>query len=313
MKIIAISHYYAIANRGGGEVMLHQILKRLVDEGHQVDAVATDTEAGVGALDGVTVYQGAKYKEMLTKEYDLVLTQFENTGWVLDKAKELKVPSVLILHDNHRHRKETLATHKPDLVVFNSEWIRRDMQYKGNSIVVHPPVYAEDHATEPGTDITLVNLLVNKGANTFYNLAQHFPKEQFLGVRGGYFKKNQVIINRKNVTIIDSTMDMKRDVWSRTRILLMPSMYESYGMAGVEAMASGIPVIARRTPGLEESLSYAGIFPTDNSIGAWKREIAKLQNPVYYKLASEKAKKRSAELDPEPELAALMVEIGKIV
>lgn len=312
-KILAISHYYAIHNRGGGEMMLHRILRHFVKLGYEVDAVVTDTEKGIDTLDGVTVYQGSQYKDMLTKDYDLVLTQFQNSPWVIDKAKKLKIPSVLLVHNNMDGTKIILNEHKPTLAVFNTQWVKDDCNYIGNSIVVHPPIYAEEHATTPGNKITLVNLLVSKGAYTFYNLAHYLPQGKFLGVKGGYFKDQQVVLRRPNIKIVENTQDMKNDVWSKTKILLMPSTYESYGMVGVEAMASGIPVIARRTPGLEESLSYAGIFPGNNTMGAWKAELIRLSNPVEYKKASELALKRSAELNPEIELKALADEVKKII
>jgi len=312
-RILAISHYYAIENRGGGEVMLHRILRHFVKQGYIVDAVATNTEKGIDTLDGITVYQGAQYKDMLTKDYDLVITQFENAPWVMAKADELKIPSLYIIHNNIQETKNILNMSNPTLVIFNTEWVKNDCNYNGNSIVVHPPIYAEEHATVSGNKITLVNLHVSKGANTFYNLATNIPQGRFLGVKGGYFKEQQVVINRRNVEIIENTQDMKNNVWANTRILLMPSVYESFGMVGVEAMASGIPVIARRTPGLEEALSYAGIFPQDNTLGAWKSEIYRLSDPVEYKKASELALKRSAELNPDIELSKLEKEVEKIL
>lgn len=311
-KILAISHYYAIHNRGGGEVMLHRILRHFVKLGYEVDAVATNTEDVTQELDGVTVYHGERHKKMLTKKYDLVFTQFENSAWVIDESKKLKIPTVMLVHNDIQKTQDTVREHPPSLVVFNTNWIKERFYYKGRSIVVHPPVYASEHATERGNEITLINLLVSKGANTFYNVAQFTQNEYFLGVKGGYFKDQQVILHRRNVSIIENTDNMKEDVWSRTKILLMPSSYETYGMAGVEAMASGIPVIANPTPGLVESLSYAGIFPKQRTIAAWKYEIARLRNPVYYKRMSDLALQRSAELDPEIELAELVKEVERL-
>lgn len=312
-KILAISHYYAINNRGGGEVMLHRILRDFVKQGYEVDAVANKTEAGISELEGVTVYQGMQYEHMIEKDYDLIVTQFENAPWVLDKAEERGIPTLYIVHNNIEATKYILNNHNPSLVIFNTDWVKNDCNYNGKSIVVHPPIYAEEHATTPGNMITLVNLLTSKGANVFYNLAQHLQRNKFLGVKGGYFKEQQVIISRPNIQIIENTQDMKNDVWSKTRILLMPSSYESYGMVGVEAMASGIPVIATPTPGLKESLSYAGIFPRDNTLGAWKAEIIRLSNPVEYKKASDLALQRSAELNPAIELDALAKEVKKLL
>lgn len=151
--------------------------------------------------------------------------------------------------------------------------------------------------------ITLVNLTPPKGSNMFYNMALRMPRTKFLGVEGGYWKDQQKYLRKPNITFQKNTSNMKEDVWARTKVLLMPSVYESYGMVGVEAMASGIPVVACPTPGLKESLSYAGIFPATTSIKDWKRELDKLMlDDVYYKERSELALKRSAEIDPMVEL-----------
>ncbi|WP_262928542.1 glycosyltransferase family 4 protein [Streptomyces sp. CBMA152] len=55
---------------------------------------------------------------------------------------------------------------------------------------------------------------------------------------------------------------MREHVYSRSRVILMPSLYESWGRVAVEAFASGIPVIAHTTPGLVESMGEAGSSPT---------------------------------------------------
>ncbi|MFE4971343.1 glycosyltransferase [Kitasatospora sp. NPDC056651] len=53
---------------------------------------------------------------------------------------------------------------------------------------------------------------------------------------------------------------MRERVYARSRVVLMPSSHESWGRVGVEAFASGIPVIAHPTPGLAECLGHAGIY-----------------------------------------------------
>ena len=99
--------------------------------------------------------------------------------------------------------------------------------------------------------------------------------------------------------------DMREAVYSRTKVLLMPSSYESWGRAGVEALASGIPVVAHPTPGLCESLSEAGIFVDLHDVDGYEQVLRKLlSNPAEYRLAVKRAKARSAELDPAPDLAA---------
>lgn len=313
-RVLAVSHFYYTDNRAGGERYLHEILKELVRRGYEVDAVAVDNHTPNEVYEGVNVYKGPKYADMLSNKYDLVITQFEQANRILPQAKELGIPSVYIVHNDFpTTTKKTLDNHVPDLTVYNTHWIRNKMQYQHNSIVVQPPVYAEEHATKRGDKITFINLIPIKGVNVFYNMARSLPRLEFLGVKGGYQKSTQVIMRMNNIELIENTMDMKKDVWGRTKILLMPSQYDSYGMVAVEALASGIPVIARRQPGLEEALGKAGIFPRDNSILSWKNEIMKLQHPVYYEAASKRALERSAELDPRPQLEAFVKAVEKLL
>jgi len=97
---------------------------------------------------------------------------------------------------------------------------------------------------------------------------------------------------------------MRERVYARTKVLLMPSSYESWGRVGVEAMASGIPVVAHPTPGLCESLGEAGIFVDRNDLDGYEAVLRKLMTRTEYGLASKKAQARSAELDPTAELAS---------
>lgn len=312
LNVLAISHYNVLDNRGGGEIMFHEILKSLVNAGFNVDAVATWTEDTTKKLDGVTVYRGKEHLALLDKKYDLVITQFHEANNVIDVCKKRGIPVVFVAHNTYPNTAETLQK-KPNLVVFNTQWVRDYHEYDDKYIIVHPPVYREQHATTPGDMITLINLIPSKGSNMFYNLAMRMLRYKFLAVEGGYYKDKQQILDIKNVVFQPNTNDMKNDVWARTKILLMPSTYESYGMVGVEAMASGIPVIALKTPGLEESLGSAGLFQEDDNLIRWMRLIDWLHIPENYEEASRKALTRSMEINPKVELDAFVKKAKELI
>jgi glycosyltransferase involved in cell wall biosynthesis len=80
-----------------------------------------------------------------------------------------------------------------------------------------------------------------------------------------------------------------------TRVLLMPSRYESYGRTAIEAAASGIPTIAHPTPGLREALGAAGIYANRDNPDDWVTAIRALtSDPVAYSRRSRQVQKRFA-------------------
>ena len=107
-----------------------------------------------------------------------------------------------------------------------------------------------------------------------------------------------------NVTVLQKTPTIK-DVYAKTRILIMPSKYESWGRTATEAMCSGIPVISSGTPGLRENCGKAGLYFDREEVKLWVDQIEKLFNPKAYEKASKAAKIRSRELDPMASLERL--------
>lgn len=306
VKVCALVHFAVPFRNAGSETMLHALLQRLVDAGHEVTVVTTDTPQaphryqweGVRGISRPGAARAAAAVRRLAPQ--VVITQHQNSALGIDLARELGAASVFLMHNDFGLNREPLAK-DPDLVVFNTEWIAG--QYRDQvrrSLVVHPPVWASRHATTPGACVTLVNLNQDKGAGHLARLARRMPDVPFLGVMGAHGR--QVPVSGRNVDIVEHTTDMPGQVWSRTRVLIMPSVYESYGMAGVEAMASGIPVIATPTPGLRESLGGAGTFVERDDIDGWERALRRLLDRTAWAAASAEALKRSAELDPTSEL-----------
>jgi glycosyltransferase involved in cell wall biosynthesis len=102
-----------------------------------------------------------------------------------------------------------------------------------------------------------------------------------------------------------------REVYRQTKLLLMPSSYESWGRVAVEAAASGIPTLAAATPGLLEALGDAGTFidtpmefhehwqDPSKDVDAWERGLRRLLAPRPYGQARKATIARSAEIERE--------------
>lgn len=303
MRVLALFSWYLPRHNAGAEWMAHSMLRGLVARGHRCDvALSVPGRLGTVAqidIDGVHVHRRRANVPALVAAADVIVTQIESTPAAARVARRNGKPLVQLLHNDFDISRAYLEL-GASLAVFNSEWMAESFGYSGPHLVVRPPVFADDYRTTPGEAITLVNLYPPKGSPTFWALAERMGDRAFIGVRGGYGP--QLERRLPNVELFDHTPEI-RTAYGRTRILLMPSEYESWGRVGVEAMASGIPVIAHPTPGLRESLGPAGIFVDRGDIDGWERAIRKLDSPRAYRAASKRALKRSAELDPSEDLA----------
>lgn len=227
------------------------------------------------SLDGVDVRCGSDHLSSLVAESDIIISHLGDRSGVDAMAKGAGVPVVKMVHGTIPKQNWRRAfADNPALVVFNSHSLAKESGYTGHRTVQFPVMDPDDYATEPGECVTQINLSSAKGASVTLRAARSLPQVPFLAVRGGY--GNQAQVRQPNVEVQPVTPDVRDDVYARTRILLMPSVQETWGRCGVEAMCSGIPVIAAPTPGLRESLGKAGVFAPRNKVGMWVAEIQKL-------------------------------------
>lgn len=295
LRVLAHFHGYPPEHNAGAEWMAHTMMRDLVEHGSDA-AVLADMDAI--EVDGVRVDRATAANVRAGYAWaDVVVTHLDRTRQALRFSQAECIPLVHLVHNDRQ-----LAHNRIDnaeLVVWNSRWIAdAHPDWPGPSIVVRPPVIGSDY-TRPldrAGKITLVNLFEQKGADVFYRLAADMPARQFLGVRGAYGIQVAPPRRLRNVEVINSTPRIADDVYARTRVLLMPSRYESWGRVAVEALASGIPVIAAPTPGLRESLHYAGRFADVADLDEWGAAICELDDPDRYAAASTAALNRSAEL-----------------
>ncbi len=155
--------------------------------------------------------------------------------------------------------------------------------------------------TEPfqGEYITLVNANQNKGVQQFLDLARKMPLRKFLGVLP-YYGELRVPQAPSNVEWVPFNDDV-RVILKRTRILLVPSYYESFGRIAVEAMLNGIPVLYSQpnknsvypggsTEGLDDWIQPAGIACNRDNIDEWKSAVETLDDVDTYATRSQDSK-----------------------
>ncbi len=318
LKVVARVHAMPPEHNAGAEHMLVSMLRPLVERGHDVQVWLSR----YGKAHQEYEYRGIHVVPLesrldfptAVRRADVLVAHLETVPSTASLARGYGKPLVVVCHNTHRPTFRDVASGETALAVYNSRWMAREADLffaeypkavcPAESLIVRPPVFADEYATKPGKAITLVNCNPEKGGKVLKALAERMPDQQFLAVKGAYGE--QILPDLPNVEVVDHVRgeDMREQVYTRTRVLLMPSSYESWGRAGCEALASGIPVVAHPTPGLCESLGEAGIFVDRSDVDGYEAVLRKLATPAEFRLASKRAKARSAELDPAADLAA---------
>jgi len=157
-----------------------------------------------------------------------------------------------------------------------------------------------------GDCITLVNANQNKGVAQFIALARRMPERKFLGVIP-YYGELSLPPAPDNIEWIPFDDDI-RNILKRTRILVMPSYYESFGRIAVEAMYNGIPVIYSRpatkpkypggsTEGVQAWISPAGIPCNRENVEEWVSAINDLDSEETYTTLSDQSRQHIKDMN----------------
>lgn len=323
MRVLCCAHLWLPQHCAGAEATAHQLVKKLVQRGHQVVVqlsmahpmyvTGSYVYEGVSVFPYVDQYDPLRWVQMDPKP-DLIVTHLKDTLRASILGKMYGIPVITAMHNDHYKCRMDLR-HGTELVVYNTAWMQSAVEewYRDcigeppRSIVVRPPIFPDQYRTNPPTAargcVTLINLFEEKGSEIFYALAERFPRLKFLGVMGAYGKQD-ARHGLPNVEIIPhvAAHHMVTQVYARTRVLLMPSSYESYGRAGVEAACSGIPTIAHPTQGLTEALGDGGTFCGREDIRAWTAALAGLTTAKGWAEASVRARRIPARLTTEADL-----------
>lgn len=311
MRILAVVPAYPPGSIVGAWCATHLFLRHLAASGHRVRVFTYAARGENYVHEGVqvvTAEPGRAYalNMAMSGGADVVISHAGDRGFGAEVASRAGLPSVRMAHGLLDH------AGRADLFVFNSHSLRDSTPHNGPAVVCHPPVDVDWWRVDrPDADaITLVGQSEAKGVETFTELARRLPDRRYVGVRGGYGAQRPPEL--PNVEVLGPVADM-RPVYARTRVLLMPSRIETWGMTAVEAMSAGIPVIAHPTPGLRECLGDAGIFVDRTDVDGWMAELKRLDDPDEYTRASAAASARAQQLHPAASLTRFSEAIQGVV
>lgn len=327
MRITFIIHGYFPKLHAGAESMVRSMCRYLKPR-HELKIVISDPafqKAPMYSYEGVPVIpKGEDGWDNWIEGADALITHLGEASWTINICNIIKKPVYFISHNTHPY--EAVKRFRNCRVIYNSHAMKEILKYDNKSIVVHPSVNYREWAPSEFHHrkyITLVNMNSNKGAALFLKIAAAMPGHQFMGIKGSY--DTQLTETLPNLTIIDNGSMPMDTVYRHTKVLLVPSRYESWSMCATEAMCCGIPVIYNPTFGLTENVGKAGIaikdaspdgtieikggeyqgIDPDTNLCGWVKAIKSLDNPKTYQKYSTLALNRAKELDPEKELAEL--------
>ena len=307
MTVVAISHGYPPLWNMGGEVSLHRSMVAV--KGNRV--VLTNTEAEY-YIDGIRVSQintpdvlnvNANPSPIAEQLKDLnarvVIAQNELSLPAALAASSAGAISIASVHTPPRYGKNIReGVVYSDYAVYNTETSARQWGEPG-AVVLHPPISdLPSNTNTSGDAYTCLSSLRNKGVEVMLSLAETHPDKRFIIVRSpaepthGIPDLEERVSKLPNVEL-HPRVDPK-DVYKyleQTRILIVPSMYETYGMSAIEAAGYGIPSIHVDTPHVREGIGDAAVLISPLSVVEAENGIRLIENS--YNDYSEKVRSRA--------------------
>jgi glycosyltransferase involved in cell wall biosynthesis len=312
-RILWIDKTYVPFVNAGNEVCTHQFNTFLLQQPYKWEVFVAVPNMPKRVYENIRcfdLYDNITFYKVLAKTNILCSHNIEWRPSVMALSKCTGIPfigwnhtiSYVEAHKSKWYHKDLIGR---QFTVHNSVSIQAGLPKDAYSFVLFPPVDYRNYNVQRTNAkfVTLINVNHNKGGTVLIKLAENCPEIEFQGIRGGYDK--QITTTKlSNLRYLPHTDNIK-SVYETTKILIMPSLVETWGRTAVEAMSSGIPILANPTPGLKECCDYAAIYIDRDNIQGWIDTIRKLTTDTeYYNKCSTLALERSRALDPIPGLEA---------
>jgi len=287
MRILLTSNASYDPARGGSTRSNLAWLRQVTASGHHCrvvsDALESDSDR---EIEGIAI-RGVRN---LTRRADVIAGEIRDfqPDWVLVSSEDL---SHVLLREAGRTAPGRIVylAHTPQFFPFGPESWHADPKATGivrraraviaighhmagyirehsgvEAHVIHPPIYGAPPFARCGAFDAPLVLMINpcqvKGIDIFLALAERFPLLSFGALNGwGTTPADRDAIARlPNVRLLPGVAHIE-EVLSQSRVLLMPSLwYEGFGLIVMEAMLSGLPVIASGSGGLVEAKGGTG-------------------------------------------------------
>ena len=266
MTLTAFMHGYPPGWSMGGEVSTHRTLRVVpgatvfteTTENYELDDVFVMPSSG---LDVSHIMADAE--SVGTSVLFAHSTLSKNT---IRAARRLKMPSILSVHAPPRYAADLRRAWSSATVrLYNTEAARQEW-HDPKGWLLHPPVGIPPMFDYDGPcdALTLTSSLLNKGAVQTLALAKKWPHRRFIIVRSpahethGSADFEERAAELSNVEVWDRLHpDEMGRLWAETKILLVPSRYETYGLSAIEAAWQGIPSVHVDTVHVREGIGPA--------------------------------------------------------
>lgn len=188
-----------------------------------------------------------------------------------------------------------IGSQRPDILVANAEETRRRIQkyYRRDATVIYPPIpnphinIAEKMKKTQDYLLTVNRLSKPKHIDVLIRAANETGDTLYVVGKGKELEYLQSIAH-KNIKFTGEVSDIElQRLKLGARAFLFASVDEEFGMAPVEAMMYGIPVIAYRSGGLKETVEDGknGFLVDELTPKAFVKAINKITNKNYQSLA----------------------------
>lgn len=184
-------------------------------------------------------------------------------------AREANAPTLVYLHSVEMYRLPMLPPDPFFHYVGVSRFVADRMRvWHGiDCDVLEPLIDAGRHRVAAGgACVTFVNPSPQKGVELFFAIAEAAPELRYLVVESWEITamERTVMFGRAarigNIDWRGAALDM-RPIWTETRVLLVPSVWEeAWARVVGEAQASGIPALASTRGGLPDSVGPGGVM-----------------------------------------------------
>jgi glycosyltransferase involved in cell wall biosynthesis len=281
---------------GGAEVLTHEIMRRLVQRGHEMTLFCPNVQGRQSeeVLDGVrivrnggkyTVYRkGRSYFRKHHEKYDFIIDEVNPRPFLNTKVLGEK-PGLVLFHQFIReewqyetpfplsyfckiYENRWLLPYKQTLTLTVSESSKTDLENIGFSNVKVIPmgisVKQLDKIKEKEEDPTVTFIgrlkrhkLPDHAIRAFMIIKKKIPSARMWIIGDGYMLNELKLLGAEDVTFFGRTSnESKYDLLARSQLVLMPSIREGWGLIVSESNAMGTPVIAYDVNGLRDSVVH---------------------------------------------------------